>query len=146
MCHILKPLHVTSPLKINFIFTTLSIHKIQPIKYHYHTFSLFNSKFKFQNFSNPSFPPILSLISTNITFKFQLTFLSHSFQISFLFFLTINILFLLSSHSFFFLFRFSLSSLSHHSLSLINQNTRETNFFLSSLSFSTISLSNISLT
>jgi len=142
MCHILKPLHVTSPLKINFIFTTLSIHKIQPIKYHYHTFSLFNSKFKFQNFSNPSFPPILSLISTNITFKFQLTFLSHSFQISFLFFLTINILFLLSSHSFF-LFRFSFSS---HSLSLINQKTRETNFFLSSLSFSTISLSNISLT
>ena len=90
----LKPLHVTSSLKTNFIFAILSIHTLQTIKYHCHTFSLFNSKFKFQKISNSSFPPTFSLIPTNITFKFQLTFLSSCFQISFLFFLTVNILFL----------------------------------------------------
>jgi len=68
MYQILKPLDVTSLLKTNFIFAILSIHTIQTIKYHYHTFSLFNSKFKFQNFSNPSFPHTFSLIPTNITF------------------------------------------------------------------------------
>jgi hypothetical protein len=74
MCQNSKPPNVTSLLKTNFIFTILSIHTIQTIKYHYLTFSLFNSKFKFLNFSNPSFPPTFSLIPTNITFKFQLTF------------------------------------------------------------------------
>jgi hypothetical protein len=90
MCHILKPLHVTSSLKNNFIFATLSIHTIQIIKYHYHIFSLFNSKFKFQNFSNPSIPPTFSLIPTNTTFKSH--YLSHSFQT--FFFLPVKSLFL----------------------------------------------------
>jgi hypothetical protein len=130
MCQNSKQLNVTSPLKNNFIFATLSIHTIQNIKYHYHTFSLFNSKFKFQNFSNPSFPPTFSLIPTNITLNFQLTFLYHSFQISFLFFLTINILFLISSHSFYFVSLFLLF-LTLRSLSSIKKS--ETDFFLSSL-------------
>jgi len=48
MCQNSKPLNVTSSLKNHFVFATLSIHTIQTIKYHYHTFSLFNSKiFKF---------------------------------------------------------------------------------------------------
>jgi hypothetical protein len=74
MCQNSKPPNVTSPLKNNFIFAILSIHTMQRIKYHYLTFSLFNSKFKFLNFSNPSFPPTFFLIPTNIIFKFQLTF------------------------------------------------------------------------
>lgn len=68
MCHILNPLHVTSSLKNNFTFAILSIYTIQIIKYHYYTFSLSNLKFKFQNFSNHSFPPTFSLIPTNISF------------------------------------------------------------------------------
>jgi len=63
-----KHSNATSSLKTNFIFVILNIHTIQTIKYHYHTFSLFNSKFKFQVILNHPLPPTFSLISTNITF------------------------------------------------------------------------------
>jgi len=118
MCQNSKPLNVTSPLKNNFNFAILSIHTIQTIKYHYHTFSLFNSKF-FKSF----FPSYLFSYANKHHFQVS-THLSLSFISNFFPFFPHYSHFISSLLSLL-LFRFSLSSLSHPSFSLINQKIRD---------------------